>query len=72
MVFENFLHPKDIVRPRDEIICKLNFSKIFVGFRSGQNVVFAGYPHVEGGKQEDADDQVGQQAADNDDGEGTL
>ena len=32
----------------------------------------AGHPDVERGQQEDADDQVGQQAADDDDGEGPL
>jgi hypothetical protein len=46
--------------------------KLFVGFHGGQDVVFAGHPDVESGQQEDADDQVGEQAADDDDGEGSL
>jgi hypothetical protein len=47
-------------------------SKIFAGFGGGKDVVFAGYPDVEGGQQEDADNQVGEQATDDDDGKGAL
>jgi hypothetical protein len=30
--------------------------EVFVGFYGGEYVVFAGYPYVEGGQQEDTDD----------------
>ena len=41
-------------------------------FRNWQDVVLTRKPHIQCGQQEDTHDQIRDQAADDDDGEGTL
>ena len=47
-------------------------SELVGGLQRRQNVVVACQPDIERRQQENANDQIGNQAADNDDGEGTL